>query len=231
MKQKDPGGLRIIYVLGLLLAALIASRFLMAFGRVFLLLGSLVLLGAGLYYLVHFIRKTRARRQYEKSPEGVIEGRVDYCLEEIGKNKRAMEDIRQNISDLEEKLRLATQAGEESKQHTRRLIQDFRSELKLREAKIIFLETCIKKLQVILHNYALGKAFAAKKAELQILREQNFEEIAGLEELRSDIEYDRTYLETIDHLSNRLINTQSLETVHALRRELEEMTRSLDEKD
>ncbi|MBK7407819.1 MAG: hypothetical protein IPJ40_06895 [Saprospirales bacterium] len=82
---------------------------------------------------------------------------------------------------------------------------------------------------MVLHNYELSKVFAQKKAELKLLREKNLDDIADLEELRSDIEYDRTYLETIDHLSLRMLGSQSLETVHALKQELEQMTRSLND--
>ena len=231
MEKKEFTGISGIWIVVLLIAALVASRFLMAFGRMFLVLIGLGLLGYGAYLLVTYLEARREKKRYQSSPEGIIESRVDHCLQEIAKNRKAMEDIRKNISELEEKLRMATQAGEESKQHTRKLILDFQSELDLREAKIHFLELCIRKLQIILHNFELSKAFARKKAELQVLREQNLEEIANLEELRSEIEYDRTYLETIDNLSMRLMGTQSLETVHSLRKELDEMTRSLDGKE
>lgn len=230
MEKKDSTGTQILWIAIFLLAAFVAFRFLRVFGRYFLVLIGLFLLGFGVYRLLLFLQARRKKKRYLASPEGVIELRVDQCLNEIAKNKKAMEGIRQNIAELEEKLGLASYASEESKQPTRKLILDFQSELELREAKIFFLEACIQKLQAVLQNYELSKAFASKKAELQTLREQNFEEIADLEELRSDIEYDRTYLETIDNLSTRMLGTQSLETVEALRRELEEMTRSLDDK-
>jgi len=230
MEKKDSGGTQIIWIAIFLLAAFIAFRFGRAFGRYFLVLAGLFLLGFGVYQLVSYLKRRNEKKRYLASPEGIIEQRVDQCLKEIAKNKKAIEGIRDNIAELDAKLRQASQASEESKQPTRKLILDFRSEMELREAKIVFLETCIQKLQAVLHNFELSKAFASKKAELQTLREQNFEDIAELEELRSGIEYDRTYLETIDNLSTRMLGTQSLETVLALRRELEEMTRSLDEK-
>ena len=229
MEEKTPSGFRIIWILVIVVAALFAARFMMAFGRMFLVLAAVGVLGAGVYYLVRHLRARWASRRYAKSTEGIIGSRVDRCQLEIRENKKAMEEIRRNIRELEEKLEQATQASEESRQYTRKLIEDFQAELELREAKINFLESCTRKLQMVLHNYELSKAFAEKKSELKLLREKNFEDIADLEELRSDIEYDRTYLETIDNLSLRMLGSQSLETVHALKQELEQMTRSLND--
>lgn len=230
MESKSPSGSRVVFIVFFVLAALFASRFLMAFGRMFLVLAGLALLGYGVYLALGYVRDLREKKRHESSPEGVIESRMVYCASEIEKNREAVEGIRRIIAGLEEKLRLANQAGEENKQHTRTLVREFEAEMELREAKVHFLETCLRKLQIIQHNFELSKTLALKKAELQAMREQNFEEIAGLEELRTGIEYDRTYLETIDNLSSRMIGSQSLETVKALRKELEEMTRSLDEK-
>ena len=229
MENETPSGYRILWIALVVFAALIATRFMMAFGRMFLVLVAVGVFGAGVYYLVRHLRARWSKRQYAKTTEGIIESRVDRCLLEIKDNKEAIAEIQRNISELEEKLAKATQATEDSKNYTRKLIQDFQAELELRHAKINFLETCIRKLQIVLHNFELSKAFAQKKNELKLLREKNFEDIADLEELRSDIEYDRTYLETIDNLSVRMQGSQSLETVHALKLELEEMTRSLDD--
>lgn len=49
--------------------------------------------------------------------------------------------------------------------------------------------------------------------------------------MRSNIEYDRAYLETLDELSTRMIGSQSINDVRALRRELDTMTRELNDKD
>lgn len=229
MESETPSGLRNLWIVLVVFAALVFARYMMAFGRLFLVLVAVGAFGAGAYYLVRHLMARWRKKQYAKTTEGIIESRVDRCLLEISDNKEAIAGIQKNISELEEKLAKATQASEESKGITRKLIQDFQAELELRQAKINFLETCIRKLQIVLHDYELSKAFAQKKNELKLLREKNFEDIADLEELRSDIEYDRTYLETIDNLSNRMQGSQSLETVHALKLELEEMTRLLDD--
>ncbi len=229
MEKEGPSPLRILWIMVFVLFAVVASRFLLAFGRMFLVLAGVVLLGFGVYWLYQFIGARLAQRRHARSTEGVIEARIERCQAEIGKNRTAIHEIKKNIAELEEKLEKTIQASEESRQHTRRLIAGFQAEMELRRAKVHFLETCVRKLQTILQNFELSKALAQKKEELKMLREQNLDDIADLEELRSHIEYDRTYLETIDNLSNRMLGTQSLETVHALKKELEEMTRSLDE--
>jgi chromosome segregation ATPase len=229
MEKDSPSPLRILWIMVLVLFAVVASRFLLAFGRMFLLLAGLALLGFGAWQLYRYLSARMEKRRHARSTEGVIEARIERCQAEIGKNRTAIHEIKKNISELEEKLERTIQASEESRQHTRRLIAGFQAEMELRRAKVHFLETCIRKLQAILQNFELSKALAQKKEELKMLREQNLDDIADLEELRSHIEYDRTYLETIDNLSTRMLGTQSLETVHALKKELEEMTRSLDE--
>ncbi|MBK7407818.1 MAG: hypothetical protein IPJ40_06890 [Saprospirales bacterium] len=121
------------------IAALFASEFMMAFGRMFLVLAAVGGVGAGVYYLIRHLRARWESRQHAKSTEGIIEKRVDRCQVEIGENKKAMEEIRRNIRELEEKLEQATQATEESRQYICKLIEDFQAELELREAKINFL--------------------------------------------------------------------------------------------
>jgi hypothetical protein len=228
MKKDSSSGLNVIWIIAFAVLALIALRFFLAMGRLFLVIAGLGLIGYGVYLMVRYAMQWAAKRRRAKSPEGVIESRVDRCLEEIAKNRSAIAEIGGNIEELEEKLRKASMASAESRRHTQRLLTDFQAEIDLREAKIRFLEVCVQKLQIVLHNFELSKAFAQKKGELKMLREKNFDEIADLEALRSDIEYDRTHLETIDNLSHRLTGSQSLESVDALRRELEEMTRSLE---
>lgn len=228
MEKESSPNLRILWIILLLFFALIASRFLMAFGRMFLVLAGLAIVGYGVWLLYGYISRQVEKRRFARSPEGVISARIELCETEIRKNREAMRNVKKNISELEEKLERMAHASQEARQHTRKLISDFNNELELRKAKIHFLETCTRKLQTILQNLELSKALAEKKAELKLLREQNLDDIADLEELRTEIEYDRTYLETIDNLSLRMLDTQSLEAVHALKKELEEMTRSLD---
>ena len=228
MDKQTPAGFRILWIIAVVIIALFAFRFLLAMGRVLIVLAVLGMLGYGIFRLVKYLQAQARQRRHARSTEGVIENRVARCQAEIDKNRTAVKEVRKNILDLQEKLERASQASEESRQFTRKLISDFQSELDLRQAKIHFLETCVRKLQTMLQNLELSKALAQKKNELKLLREQNFDDIADLEELRSDIEFDRTYLETIDNLSTRLLGSQSLETVHALKLELEEMTRSLD---
>lgn len=229
MEKNTPPVNRIIWIMGAVVVALVLMRFAAALGRTFLVLVAAGGLGYGIYLLVRYILRYLKKRKFARSTEGIIRGKIDRCHTEIDENREAMQEIRKDIQELEAKLAHATQASEESRSVTRKLIKDFQAELELREAKINFFETAIKKLRIVLHNYELSQAYAQKKSELKTLREKDFEGIADLEEFRSDIEYDRTYLETIDNLSVRMLGSQSLETVAALKLELEEMTRSLDD--
>ncbi|MDX1666171.1 MAG: hypothetical protein R3350_03030, partial [Saprospiraceae bacterium] len=59
--------------------------------------------------------------------------------------------------------------------------------------------------------------------------EDNYEELAELEELKADVESDVFYLDTIERLSLRMLESNSLDDARGLKLELEEMTKELDE--
>ncbi|MCB0583635.1 MAG: hypothetical protein KDD10_30425, partial [Phaeodactylibacter sp.] len=98
---------------------------------------------------------------------------------------------------------------------------------KLRQSKISFFETALHKLEVLQHNRLLTQSISDKELELKRLKEGHYEDLANMEELRSDVEMETLYLDTIDELSLKLNSSTSLENAESLRKELEEMTREL----
>jgi len=108
-------------------------------------------------------------------------------------------------------------------------LRGFQSELKLRHAKASFYRRCIQKLQHMLHNQEVAESLASKKEELRRLQEERYEDIADLEELKSTIEMDTLHLKTIDELSSRMLESNTLDHALSLKNELEQMTRDLDD--
>lgn len=208
--------------------ALLLLRFL---GRFFVFILILAAIGFLAYLVYQFIQERFRQKSFAESVEGHIQEKLNYCQQQIGKLEQERKTIRQNIQELQVKLNPDYSIAAKTQQETHRLIQAFEKEFQLRSTKIRFYELCIKKLKSLLHNYHLTQELEHKQQELKRLQENHYEDIATLEELKANIEFDRTYLETIDHLSSRMLNSSSLEEAQFMQLELESMTRELEEGD
>ena len=62
---------------------------------------------------------------------------------------------------------------------------------------------------------------------LQELQENQYEELASMESLKTNLEHEVVYLRTIDQLSLRMLKSQSLQEAESLRLELIEVTNEL----
>ena len=223
---------RILSLLLLVAGAVIVSRFLLLL-RPFvfvslLVLGMLAWLG---YRLYERRRERREAEAFATSVQGIIQRRLRECETGIAANSAEIQEITSTVKELERELLELDGASEEKVRETRRLIEAFQAEKKLREAKLAFLQTALQRLHILEHNYRLSATIVEKQEQLKRLQAKNYEDLANLEELRSNIEYDRAYLETLDELSTRMIGSQSINDVRALRRELDTMTRELNDKD
>ncbi len=218
---------RLIYAFIGIVLLLVATR-LFAVARLFVLFTLMIALVVLTVYLsMNFIHNRRETKAYQKSIQGQIEGKLNNCTQELDKNKSEIETIRRNILDLEKQRSQTENISEQNKIETERLINGFQSELKLRETKISFYQTCVNKLKSILHNHLLAKELLDKESKLKKLQEDHYDDLARMEELKYDVEMDITYLDTIDNLSNQLNLSNSYEDVQRLNKELNEMTKGL----
>lgn len=195
-------------------------------------LGSLILISlAGLagWFTWYLLVKRKEEKAFERTTEGQITRRLAYCREQMRRNQQELEDIENNIRELETKLDAHPAIAPQNRKETQELIKAFSSEKKLREARIAFFQTCEGKLETLLHNQQLARELADKKKKLKQLRENHFEELADLEELRSNVEMDVLYLDTIEQLSDRMRQSNTVDDAILLSRELEKMTRELEE--
>jgi uncharacterized protein HemX len=219
-----PNGLKII--LGVILLLFL---FRLAGRLAFLLLIGLMIagLGVGLYTLWNYYQNRRKAQKRALTVEGKAEVKIQHCDEQIEKNEKEAEQVKKSLIDLRKQMSEAESLSERKQAEATRLIGAFESELKLRQAKIAFFRAAREKLVQIQRSKMLDETISSKEEELRLLKEGHYEDLADMEALRSDMEMETLYLDTIDSLTVKTNQSKSMESVQSLQRELEEMTRGL----
>lgn len=189
----------------------------------------LAAIGYFVYLGVESLRQRRRREAYDKTTVGRIHAKLEECRELYQRNEKEIKDISANIRELKDKVSNIPHISSHYEQESKELLAAFQSELHLRQAKAGFYQSCIRKLESLFNNYQLADELERKKKQLRLLQENNYEELAKLEEIKSDLEMDAAYLETIDELSLKMLESDTVDDAEHLRLELEEMTRDLDE--
>lgn len=211
-----------VIVLILLMRLIPVFRFLLTI----LLIAAVVgLVGGAIWY---FAVKRKRDKAYEASTEGQIARRIAFCKTEMEQQETEIAEIQENIGELEAQLKSGNEIAPQNQRESETLIRAFRSQLELRRSKVAFYEAATRKLEAILHNHRLTSDLEVKKKKLERLRENNFEELAKLETLRSDLEMETLYLDTIDRLSNRIQDTNTVDDAEILQKELEKMMREIE---
>ncbi len=180
-----------------------------------------------IFFIYIGIQKRKAEKYRTSTNDGRMIAYVEECEEQIKQNQKEVDKINKDIKELKATLNTQFQIAPERKLESEMLIADFENEVKLRAAKIEFFKTCKEKLNTLLYNQKLSKTLAAKKEELEKLKEQHFDDIAPMEALASDIEHDKMYLESIEDLKFRIESSKSADSALELRSELIQMTKEL----
>lgn len=221
--------LRLIWLfVGATLLVFILTRFppIFRFGILGMVFLVLVILGGR--FLLERRKRRMASRNFEKTTLGRIQQRIQYCEDQIQLNEKEKAQIQRNIKELENQLNTGIALAQHNKKDSERLIKGFQKELELRQAKLTFFEQSKSKLEVLYHNHQLAQTLKLKEGELKRLQENHFEDLANMEALKSDVEMDVFYLKTIEELSQKLLDTESVSDVNVLNKELELMTKELD---
>ncbi len=225
--SSKPNG-RLLIILIIILAGMIGIRFLPFFLR---LLPYALILGLLTYAFVIFLEYFSKHRQekYDDKADGVIKDKLNHCREAIKKVYQERNTIAKEIEELEEKLNTTLQIPQVTKEELNRLVREFKHELDLRNTKIEFYETCIQKLQALLHNHQLAQTLKHKQEKLKQLQEKNQEAIADFEALKTSVAFEQSYISTIDELSAKMLESKSLQDAKAVQLELEHITQELRE--
>ena len=181
----------------------------------------------GGYYLIKTIKDSNTQPDYTDEVTASIEGQLQMCRNEIAKNRKEISEINNSIFDIESTLDKNESLHVQNREESKRILAGFYRELDLRKAKLEFYELCRSKLDSLLANFEFSKKLESKQAKLNELKEAHHDDIAKMEVLRSDLEYNLRYIETIEVLSLRMLESNSLDSANQLQLELKEITKEL----
>ncbi len=226
MKISSKLSSKLLVIFIFILVGLIGIRFL---PFLFRLLPYALILGLLVYAFIVFSAyfSNHQQEEYDDKADKVIKEKLNYCREAIKKVHQERTTIMQEIEELEEKLNTALEIPQVARTELERLIKEFNHELDLRNTKIEFYETCIQKLQALLHNHQLAQTLKHKQEKLKQLQEKNQEAIADFEALKTSVAFEQTYISTIDELSAKMLESKSLQDAKAVQLELEHITQEL----
>ncbi len=204
----------------------IAVLFRPLFYILIILAGFFAMLGLA-FFLFNFLWNLSKKNKHDYSIEASLERQFAQSKEQIIKNKTEIKDIQHAIDDLESSLDNELELLEKNRQKSKRILAGFYRELELRKAKIDFYETCRTKLDTLNYNHNFAKELATKQKKLSELQEDHFDDIANMETFKTDLEYNKHYMETIETLSLRMLESTSLDSAQQLQLELKEITKEL----
>ena len=213
----------ILIVLGVTVATTV-FRF-QTFILVFVLLFAFVI--TSIFYLIKQVITKKETAYFDPKMGSKVAQSIKTCSTHIDKNTSEIEDIKKDIRDLESHLIPGHEINEHSREESNRLIQGFEKQLELRKSKIAFYETCKRKLETIDYNHQLALELERKQAKLSKLEEGQYEAIAQMESLKTELEFDKSYISTIEKLSLRMLNSNSVSDAEALKLELIQITKEL----
>jgi hypothetical protein len=216
---------RLIWMVMGLVVALISLRFLAAFRFLIFIALGLALVGFPIYWLWQRYRNSKSELLFSRSLEGRVNQQLDRLVELADKNKEELDLINTSLRDIQHKAtELLSMAN---RQEIEGLLLAYKKERQLRMTKQDFFAASQEKLGVMLKNKQIAEDLATKKAQLDQMREEQFEELAELETIHYDIETDIFYLDAIDELSEKILAQRTSESADTLKLELEKMTEKL----
>lgn len=187
-----------------------------------------ILLAVGIvYFIFNFIWKMRKAKRQHESIETILELQLALCIDQIRKNRDEIVDIQKSVDELEDNLDNKPELLENNREKSKKILAGFYKELELRKAKIDFYETCKAKLETLSYNHNFSRELALKQKKLSELQEDHYDDIASMEALKTDLEYNKRYMETIQTLSLRMLESNSIDSAQQLQLELREITKEL----
>lgn len=211
-----------------ILFAVVATFRLLLFNRFALLLVlSIAATGGLLYFLWQRWSAFRKRKAYLASTAGKLSIRIADFEKQIDQLQQEIRDIQSSIEELKSSILQQEGISERSREQTRTVLRSFEKERDLRLEKIRFYQTCIHKLEKLRTNHQLTQSLSQKTRLLKKLQEKHYDDLAEMEAIRTELNYEENLLLSMDELSLRLLNTESVSETQGLQEELEKMTREV----
>ena len=220
--QNNSGGTllaAILVVMGVVLAGMLMRIHPLGFVAVLLLA---LIIGSIFYFF-----KIKRQVAHDKTTGGRIAQRLKNCEEELQQHYQEIKEINQEMGELRESLLTTKHLNKTTQQETKKLLADFQVELDLRQSKVEFYETCQTKLITLLNNQDMTNQLEQKRKKLNRLRERHYDDLAQMEGMKSEMEDDQFYLDSIDRLSLRMLKSDSVNSAESLQLELKEITKEL----
>lgn len=156
-----------------------------------------------------------------------LKEKIGICNHQIKEQKSDLEEIEETMSDLEKQLNGSYELNQNSWKESQNLLAAFREEKKLRLQKIDFYEALKKKLKNLLYNQEIAGKLNSKRSRLKEMREDHLEDLAKMEAMRHDLEFDLGHLQSLQDLSVKMSQTNTLEKVESIRREFDKIIEEL----
>lgn len=219
----------LIYAAAYLTVVFVLMRFLPQFAILLLVLGITL---AAVFIGMKMVDGVKAgRKKFQNSAKNDFKSRVLARLQECKANevrfREEAEAVRESIRKLRDDLERISTADKSELERGQTLIKELQAEFNLRHAKAAFFADCATKLQQLLDRHRLQESIAARKKELEALRETNFDDEASVEETRYHLEQDSIELATITELSQDIAVSFKAEQAEELRARLEKLRGSL----
>lgn len=212
----------------LIFAFVLIASFAIRSGVFFLLaLFFLAVVIGGVFYLIRQYMLRGKGVKFDTKVVNKLNQSIQACNDQIQKNINEIEEIKEDIDDLDGHLIPGHDINEKSRKESERLIKAFEKQIDLRKTKLGFYETCKKKLETILYNHKLALALEKKQNRLNELEEGQYESLAQMETLKTELEYDKSYISSIEELSLKMLRSNSIGDAEALNLELVQITKEL----
>ena len=211
-----------------LLGLLISLFLLRVLGRagfmLLLIFGLATLLLAG-WSIIRYL----ARRRANPSPasDGSIEQKRQFCRVQIANLQTEITSIDVEIDRLQREINQDSPVAITHREMND-LLSGFRKERELRRSKIEFYELALQKLDALARHQRLRLQLDQQRSRLRQLRERNYEQLSNAESLQRNIDVETRYLETIETLSLKVLESKEIDATDELHLELRELTRLLD---
>lgn len=225
-EQNNIGGTllaAILIVMGIILAGMLMRVHPLGFVVVLLL----ALIIGSIFYFVKSKSDKKRQAAHEKTTSGRIALRLKNCEAELQQHYQEIKEIKQEMSELKQSLVTKKHLSDDTRRETKRLLEDFQIELDLRQSKVDFYETCQTKLITLHNNQDMTNQLAQKRKKLNRFRERHYDDLAQMEGMKSEMEDDQFYLDSIDRLSLRMLKSDSVNSAESLQLELKEITKEL----